>query len=168
MSRYKFKSSGKLFTNNSINKNIDKDVFDNRKPIGILTPLSLPSDDRSTLFQQSFDLKDQVRDNLKNLLLTSPGERLGRYDFGVGLRSLTFEMISQNDDYDSLIMSMIKENVSIYMPFVSLKTLTSEKINIETSKENKSLAKLSLLVEYDIPRLSITNQKINLILYIAG
>ena len=41
-------------------------------------------------------------------------------------------------------------------------------INIETDQKSNSLAKLSLLVEYDIPKLSVVDQKINLVLYIAG
>jgi hypothetical protein len=49
-----------------------------------------------------------------------------------------------------------------------LKTLTSENIRIETASVNRPLAKLILEVNFDIPLLNAKNQKIMLVLYIAG
>ena len=42
------------------------------------------------------DYKDLVKQNLKNLLLTIPGERIMDVDFGVGLRKYLFEMDNDN------------------------------------------------------------------------
>jgi len=105
---------------------------------------------------------------LKNLLLTSPGERLGRYNFGAGLRNVTFEMIAQNRDFESKIMEVMQDSVQRYMPYVSLKTLTSENVKIETAQIDRPLAKLLLEVNFDVPALNAKNQKIMLVLYIAG
>ena len=124
MTNYKFKSSGRKFDSQRINEDIDKEVADTLRPIGILTPLRLAQGDRSSLFEQSFDIVDQITDNFRNMLLTSPGERLGRFDFGAGLRNLTFEMVAQNEDYEAIIMEQIKESVDKFMPYINLKTMS--------------------------------------------
>ena len=46
-----------------------------RPPIGIKTPIQLSNTDG--IFSMHRDLADQVSDNLKNLILTNHGERLG-------------------------------------------------------------------------------------------
>jgi len=167
MTSFKFKSSGKRF--GSGNDNTVKEIIEERKiPLGISLPLTLAQDDKSSLYKMNFDQVEQIRQNLKNLLLTSPGERLGRYNFGAGLRNITFEMVTQNRDFESKIMELMQSSVQRYMPYVSLKTLTSENVKIETSSIDRPLAKLLLEVKFDIPALNSTNQKIMLVLYIAG
>ena len=167
MTNFKFKSSGKKF--GSSTGNTVKGIIEERKiPLGISLPLTLAQDDQSSLYQMNFDQVEQIRQNLKNLLLTSPGERLGRYNLGAGLRNITFEMVTQNSDFESKIMELMQSAVQRYMPYVSLKTLTSENIRIETTSINRPLSKLLLEVKFDIPALNSTNQKIMLVLYIAG
>ena len=168
MTSYKFKSSGRKFNTQRNNLNIEAEVEDALKPIGILTPLELRQDDKSSLFKQSFDLVEQMKDNFRNLLLTSPGERLGRHDFGAGLRNLSIELVSLNDDYESVIMAQIKEAVDKYMPYINLRTMSSDHFIIDTRTDNKQLAKIVIIVEYDIPSISVTDQKIDLLLYIGG
>ena len=114
------------------------------------------------------DLVEQMKDNFRNLLLTSPGERLGRHDFGAGLRNLSIELVSLNDDYESVIMAQIKEAVDKYMPYINLRTMSSDHFIIDTRTDNKQLAKIVIIVEYDIPSISVTDQKIDLLLYIGG
>lgn len=167
MSKFNFKSAGRLFNNAKMQSQVDLEVLDNRKPIGIMTPIQLASDDKSTLFQQSFDIVDQIRDNLRNLILTSKGERLGRYDLGSSVRDLTFELVASDEEYESLIMQKIKETVSRYMPYISLKSLTTDKY-LYSREVDENLVRLSLEINYDIPKLSVKNQKINIVLYIAG
>lgn len=169
MKSYKFKSSGRKFgENKNSNKNIEAIIEERKIPLGIAIPLKLAQDDKSSLFEMNFDQIEQIRQNLKNLLLSSPGERLGRYDFGAGLRNITFEMISTNRNFESQIMKMMQDAVQKYMPYVALKTLTSENIKIQTESIHRPLAKLLLEVNFDIPILNSTNQKIMLVLYIAG
>ena len=169
MTNYKFKSSGRKFGSGNTSNTSVKEVINERQiPLGIATPITLAQDDKSSLYKMNFDQLEQIRQNLKNMLLTSPGERLGRYNFGAGLRNITFEMISQNRNFESKIMELMQDAVQRYMPYVSLKTLTSENIKIETMKINRPLAKLLLEVNFDVPALNAKNQKIMLVLYIAG
>jgi len=62
--------------------------------------------------------KDAIQQNLKNLVLTAPGERIMDPDFGVGLRRFLFE---QNviEVYE-LIEERVESQVEIYMPFVEI------------------------------------------------
>ena len=77
-----------------------------KPPIGIKTPLSLDLG-RQGLFEMHTDLAKQISDNLRNLILTNHGERLGFYDFGANLRTLVFELGSENADQKAMILSLI-------------------------------------------------------------
>jgi len=63
--------------------------------------------------------QELVRQNLKNLLLTNPGERIMDVSFGVGLNSFLFEQDSQI--LYSKITGKITEQVSKYLPYVKIR-----------------------------------------------
>ena len=88
-------------------------------PIGIKTPLR-PGGNNG-IFDGHFVLKDQVKDNLRNLMLTNWGERLGLYNFGANLRPLTTEIVGQ-DSFDAQATERSKGAVDRWMPYVSLDT----------------------------------------------
>ncbi len=85
-----------------INKNVS---------IGVAFPL-----DEVNMFKGTQTLKEQVKANLINLLLTQPGERINEPNFRVGLKHYLFE---QNVDIDSL-NTLINEQINIYIPEISL------------------------------------------------
>ena len=58
---------------------------------GIGPQLPLNKDHRFGLYSLVQSYKEEVKQNFKNLLLTSPGERMMDPDFGVGLRRYLFE-----------------------------------------------------------------------------
>jgi len=60
-------------------------------PVGIATPLSLDRENKG-LLTMHYDLSDQIIDNLRSLVLTNHGERVGVYDFGANLQPLTLEL----------------------------------------------------------------------------
>jgi len=63
-------------------------------------------------------IKEVVKQNLKNLMLTTPGERIMIPDFGVGLTRFLFE---QNASVSSNgILTEIKKQVAKYMPFIEI------------------------------------------------
>jgi hypothetical protein len=64
------------------------------------------------------DYIDLVKQNLKMLLLTAPGERIMEPDFGIGLRNYLFEN-NTNSTY-SEIETRIREQVNFYMPFIEV------------------------------------------------
>jgi len=61
-------------------------------------------------------VKDVIKQNLKMLVLTAPGERIMIPNYGVGLRSYLFSQYTDLTKDD--IRERILEQVSLYMPFL--------------------------------------------------
>ena len=152
MATYSFKSSGKTQEQKDIEA-LKKTVL----PYGIKTPVSIGSD---SILDMNYDIDAQLADNLKNLLLTNWGERLGLYRFGANLRPLTTELVAQ-DDFDSQAIERIRSAVEAWMPYIQLEDFTS---TIDR-KENASTAVIKITVTYNIPALQITNRGIQIVLY---
>ena len=85
---------------------------------GLTPKLPLRPDPTDGFYGQITKHKDLVKQNLKNLLLTVPGERIMDPDFGVGLKAYLFS--NQSDQVVGDIKSKIYEQVELYMPFVSI------------------------------------------------
>jgi len=128
-------------------------------PIGIKTPLQLGYNDG--LFVMHYDIADQLADNLRNLLQTNWGERLGQYFFGANLKPLTTEFTSQ-ETFDSEAVIRIKDAVGKWMPFVDLVDFISE----VDRNENKNTAIIRVNIGYNIPSLNVVDRKIQVILYV--
>ena len=79
--------------------------------IGVVFPLMNGGN-----FQQSFTLKEQVKSNIINVLLTQQGERVNQPDFGAGLKNVLFE----NDIDQEEIASRINEQLQTYVPEVNI------------------------------------------------
>ncbi|MAG25249.1 hypothetical protein CMI47_06685 [Candidatus Pacearchaeota archaeon] len=134
------------------------------KPVGIRSPLRL-GEGRSGLFEMHFSLADQLHDNLKNLILTNHGERLGSFDFGANLRELTTELVSQKD-FDTEAMLRINNAVNKFLPFVELETYESKfGTTVEKFGSEPGLGKIVINISYNIPRLRIVKKQISAILY---
>ena len=124
MSQYNFKNSGRNIK--ELNKKIRRQDFlesEIKSPIGIVLPLRSGIKSKETLFAMTYDENEQVKINLKNLILTRKGEYLGRPNFGTNLIELY--SASNLENIDNIVMDEIKSAVSIYMPFVSLQNFES-------------------------------------------
>ena len=84
---------------------------------GIGARLPLERDDRFGNYDLVTSYVDEVKQNFKNLMLTSPGERMMDPDFGVGLRNFLFE---QKDHVMPKIRQRIERQVRKYMPFIRI------------------------------------------------
>lgn len=153
MGTYNFKSSGK----SSEQLNIEIPVR-TALPIGIQTPLRL---DDKNLFAMHYSVIEQVHDNLRNLLLTNWGERVGLYDFGANLQELTTEL-SNIDAFDEEAISRIRNAASKWMPFVSLNEFVSETDN----ENNANTGIVKITVTYSIPELGVENKALQIKLYV--
>ena len=131
-----------------------------KPPIGIKTPLQLSQ--QEGLFEMHTDLSKQVSDNLRNLLLTNHGERLGFFDFGANLRPILFNLGSEDGDLEAI--NRIKKAVSKYMPFVSLQDFQT----FVDRLDNKEVAKIGIQVTYTIPRISPAVRSLEIMLYMGG
>jgi phage baseplate assembly protein W len=81
-------------------------------------PLSTDDIDGYTLIKSYNEL---VAQNLKNLVLTAPGERMMDPTFGVGIRNYLFE--PNTPETHQIIAAKISKQVSKYMPFLKVKTV---------------------------------------------
>lgn len=94
--------------------------------IGITLPLQIGN----TAFNQSFKTIDQVKTNIKSLLLTKRYERVMQPLLGSGLQELLFEF--NDDELADKIETTINESLQQWLPYVSV-----EKIEIEQTNDNK-------------------------------
>ena len=78
-------------------------------------PLSFDTTDG---FKLNKTFREAVRQNLKMLILTSPGERMMVPNFGVGLRRFLFE--NANSDTFDAIREKVREQTRLYMPYVDI------------------------------------------------
>ena len=130
-------------------------------PIGIKTPIAFGRAGEG-LFEMNTNIADQIQDNLRNLLLTNHGERLGRYDFGADLLPLTTEYVS-NESFVPEAMLRINTAVAKYLPFVELNGFSSTPV----FDENRFLAKISLVVQYSVTNLGIFEKQTEITLFFS-
>ena len=82
-------------------------------------PLILSTTDGNYRLIQTY--KDLIKQNFKNLILTSPGERMMDTSFGVGIRNFLFE--NDGPDLYNNIVSAIYQQTNQYMPFVIIEDI---------------------------------------------
>ena len=154
MASYSFKSSGK-----TREQTAEETTAVSRTPFGIKTPLSLGSGEG--ILSMNYELSDQFADNLRNLLLTNWGERLGLYNFGANLKPLTSEFVSQ-DSFDTEAINRIRDAVQKWMPFIDLEDFSST----VDRNENKNTAIIKVTITYNIPALEVTKKSLQITLYV--
>lgn len=130
-------------------------------PIGVRTPISFAGSG-DAMFNMSYDLGTQIRDNLRNLLSTNHGERLMLGDLGANLRPLAMEMTAE--DVDAEAARRISRAVEKFMPYVVLENFEP---SIEKSNNN-NVIQSKIRVTYSVPDLALTNQAVEVIIYAAG
>ena len=88
--------------------------------------LGLPiSSDKTSFFKLNYTTKEQATTNLKMLLLTIPGERVMRPDFGTNIRRILFE-----PDSSDLVLNVgneIEEKVELWLPNIAIKDVKLKK-----------------------------------------
>lgn len=116
----------------------DLDQF-NDVAIGITLPLQITN----TAFNQSFKTIDQVKTNIRSLLLTKRRERVMQPFLGSGLTELLFE---QNDeDLEDRIENTIVQSLQTWLPYVVIDTII-----IEQSNELKDRNSLEVSITFRI------------------
>jgi phage baseplate assembly protein W len=129
-------------------------------PIGIKTPLRYGN---TSLFEMHTVLFDQIRDNLRNLIMTNWGERLAQYDFGGNLNELSAEHLAR-EDYDQEVAFRIKRAVDKWMPYVSLEEmLPLDDKPIPTRGSRSEVATRCYLLTYDVPSINSPKQSLEII-----
>lgn len=107
--------------------------------IGITLPLQIGN----VAFNQSFTTLEQVRTNIKSLLLTKRGERVMQPNLGSGLNELVFDM--NDDTLASDIEDTIVGTLQQWLPYV-----TVEEIDIEQTNELKDTNRINISLKFRI------------------
>ena len=112
---------------------------------GISVALPLVYDNTDGPYRLNKNIQQVMKQNLRMLLMTNPGERIFEPDFGVGLHGFLFEVI--NDDLLDRVAERIKDQTDTYLPNIRLVA-----INFSTSDENPSLAinEVQTFIRYEI------------------
>jgi len=129
-------------------------------PIGIRTPLEIDNFGKE-IFVMNYKTSNQIKDNLKNLLLTNHGERLALYDFGANINPLSSEY-SNKDDFDAEVMIRINTAIYKYMPFVTPLGFESSTLH----DDNQYIGKIKILFIYSVPALNILQDQVELIIHV--
>ena len=154
--KYSFKSSG-----TTVSEAQDFATPEVRRPpIGIRTPLAVEMGEG--LFVMHTDITKVVSDNLRNLILTNHGERLGFPDFGANLRPILFDLGQETGD--ELAIKRIRDTVNKYMPFV---TLQGFQTYVDAFDEN-TVGKIGIQVTYTIPAIDEILRSLEVMLYVGG
>ena len=115
-----------------LEKDLDTDV-----KIGI----SLPMDhtDGSGFFPGTSTTLTQTSSNIRNLLLTNKGERVGQPEFGCGLLNVLFEPMS--DDLLEDVRTEIEDSIAFWLPHVTIN-------NIGVDRDEAEPQQLNIIIEF--------------------
>ena len=114
---------------------IDTEEFNNFA-VGITLPIQKGE---TGYFRQSFQTFDQIKSNIKNLLLTKKGERVFQPDFGSGIHDLLFNPATER--FAEAVENTINEALEKWLPYVIV-----EDIDVDVSKDytDNNQAKVSI------------------------
>lgn len=113
-----------------------------RIAIGVSIPFSSPS-----VFTSTYTTKDQLKSNLLNYFMTSPGERYMKPLFGGGLRDIIFENLE--DRTFEIVKQRLQSDLNTYFSNVKINELDV----FGTPDENMLMVNL----KYSIPSFGITD-----------
>ena len=119
---------------------------------GLSVKLPLAYSNQDGPYGLNKDLQEVVQQNLKNLVLTSPGERVMQPKFGVGARRFLFQQIT-GQAFENLSVA-IYEQVRRYMSFVNI-----EDIQVLDNEVDSTLTpnEVRLIIRYNIGSLGGSN-----------
>jgi len=128
----------------TIEKDLNPDTY-----IGLSLPVKFG---RNGDFNRTKTTLKQTASNIKNLLLTRKGERLGNPTFGSELMSTLFEPM--DGDLETKVEESIRASLSEFLPFVNL-------LDIKFSKSENTLS-TKIIFTIDIDNTTIEEVNLNL------
>lgn len=105
------------------------------KYVGIEFPLGYSPEG---FFYKTKTVLQQSKANLRNLLLTTPGERIMQPEFGSQLKFIVFE---QGQDIPNRIEETIRSSADKYLAYINI-------INVFTTQQDNTV---SISIEYSVP-----------------
>ena len=115
--------------------------------ISVKLPLSVAEEDGP--YGITKDLASSVKHIFKNLVLTTPGERVMDANFGVGIYAMLFE--NYNSDVQTQMRERIALQVSEYLPFIKIRSINFDDSAIDSNK-------IYVAINYYIEPLNFTDE----------
>ena len=109
--------------------------------IGLSFPLRSDNNNDFALTKNSLE---QSRHNLKNLLLTHVGERVGQPEFGSNLRALCFE--PNDNNLPEKIEEDVRMSVEKWLPYIDIQTVDTL---TDEAEQNKVFVKITYSTTLD-------------------
>lgn len=133
-----------------IENDLNEDTY-----IGLELPMTHT---QNGFFNRTKTALEQAKSNIRNLLLTNKGERLGNPTFGTNLLSLVFSQ--ENTDLESRVEEEIRASMGEFLPFINI-------VSIETnfSDTNKDVANVNLRFTLNVDVTSEENLELDLSTY---
>tara|TARA_R100001082_G_C4300382_1_gene132143 strand:- start:191 stop:589 length:399 start_codon:yes stop_codon:yes gene_type:complete len=104
------------------------------------------------------NFKEVARQNLKMVILTSPGERIMIPEFGVGIRNYLFENV--NNSTFNTIRQRIDNQVASYLPYITITNIefSSERNDGTSGVEPSSNSNyVNIRIRYSVPSMFISD-----------
>jgi hypothetical protein len=122
---------------------------------GLAVALPLAQSPEDGAYGLHKNLEDVAKQNLKMIILTSPGERVMDPQFGVGIRSFLFRQ--NTPTLTSEVRGRIESQITAYLPYVKILDL-----NINNDPDN---AFMFIKIKYAVPSANIVS---DLVLPVTG
>ena len=90
-------------------------------------------------FQMTKTSLEQAQHNIRNLILTYPGERVNQPEFGCRLRDLLFEQL--DDELPTRIEEEVRRSIAQWLPYVNV-------VTVDTLTEEGDKNKVFVQVKY--------------------
>ena len=120
---------------------------------GISVALPLRIDSVDGAYGLNKEIESFAKQNIKTVVLTSPGERVMEPEFGVGVRRLLFEQ--NTSGLVGAIRGRIEAQVKRYVPYVTLREVKVGSPSYPTGELDSRAITIS--IRYNIPAISQTD-----------
>jgi len=123
---------------------------------GLSVALPLRVDARDGAYGLNKNLLQVANQNLKMVILTSPGERIMFPEFGVGARRYLFEQ--STSDTIGRLQQEIKRQISKYLPYIKINVLSVDHPQDPfSSVSNSDKTTLMININYSVPAAGVTS-----------
>ena len=110
------------------------------KSVGVSLPFTKGN---NGFFAVTYTTKEQIKSDLKNLILTNRGERVMQPEFGCNLRQALFEQIDEGEG--AFIQNEIESQIQRWLPFVIVNN-----IFVNADANSKDNNRISVNLDYTL------------------
>lgn len=122
---------------------------------GLSVALPLRIDPIDGAYGLNKTLTQVAAQNLRMVILTSPGERIMFPDFGVGIRRYLFEQNTTSTL--GVIRSRIEQQVSTYLPYIRILDLSVDSPEVVGSVVEIDKSRVLIRIRYSVPSANVVS-----------